>query len=80
MNVSRAIPSLDGKLVETLEADSGYFLATAYEKVPGALWDPGFKHLPEDEQATEFPWRTLTQMGNEVRHNFWGRFDFSKLA
>ncbi len=45
-----------------------------------ALWDPGFKHLPEDEQAAEFPWRTLTQMGNEVRHNFWGRFDFSKLA
>ena len=39
MNVSRAIPSLDGNLVETLEADRGYFLAVAYEKAPGELPD-----------------------------------------
>ena len=39
VNVSRSIPSASGELVETLEADSGYFLATAYEKAPGALVD-----------------------------------------
>ena len=39
VNVSRAIPSPGGKLVETMEADTGYFLATAYEKAPGALVD-----------------------------------------
>ena len=39
MNISRAIPSLRGNLAETLEADSGYFLATSYEKAPGTLVD-----------------------------------------
>ena len=39
VNVSRAVPSLDGNLVETLEADSGYFVASAYEKAPGDLVD-----------------------------------------
>lgn len=39
VNVSRAVPSLGGRLIEKLEADSGYFLATAYEKAPGALVD-----------------------------------------
>ena len=39
VNVSRAIPSLDGNLVETLEAESGYFVASAYEKAPGDLVD-----------------------------------------
>ncbi len=39
VNVSRAVPSLDGNLVETLEADSDYFVASAYEKAPGDLVD-----------------------------------------
>ena len=39
MRVSRAIMSLGENWVETLEAESGYFLATAYEKAPGALVD-----------------------------------------
>ena len=39
VNVSRAIPSSSGRWVETIEAHSGEFLATAYEKAPGALVD-----------------------------------------
>ncbi len=39
MNVSRAIPSLGGQWVETMGAESGHFLATAYEKAPSALVD-----------------------------------------
>ena len=45
-----------------------------------SLWDPDFIHLTEDEQAAEFPWRTLKQMEREVREDFWERFDFSKYA
>ena len=39
MRVSRAIMSSGGNWVETMEAEPGYFLATAYEKAPGALVD-----------------------------------------
>ena len=45
-----------------------------------ALRDPEFTHLPEEQQAAEFPWRTLIQMENEIRHGFWEQFDFSKYA
>ncbi len=45
-----------------------------------ALWDPEFIRLPEDRQSAEFPWRTMRQMENEVRHDFWGRFDFRRFA
>lgn len=34
--VSRAVPSLKGRLIETLEGESGEYLAVAYEKAPGA--------------------------------------------
>ncbi len=39
MKVSRAVPALGGGLVETLDAESGYFLAVTYERAPGALID-----------------------------------------
>ena len=45
-----------------------------------ALWDPGFRHLSEEEQAAEFPWRTLKQLEDEVSGNYWGRFDFGRFA
>ena len=45
-----------------------------------ALWDPEFIHLSEDQQAAEFPWRTMRQMEHEVRQDYWGRFDFSRFA
>lgn len=45
-----------------------------------ALWDPQFVHLSEEEQAAEFPWRTLRQMENEIRQDYWGRFDFGRFV
>ena len=45
-----------------------------------ALWDPEFRHLSEDQQAAEFPWRTLKQLENEVSGSYWDRFDFSRFA
>ena len=45
-----------------------------------ALWDPGFRHLSEDEQAAEFPWRTLRQLEDEVSGSYWSRFDFSRFV
>ena len=45
-----------------------------------SLWDPDFIHLPENEQAADFPWRTMSQMAREVREDFWEQFDFSKFA
>ena len=45
-----------------------------------ALWDPGFIHLSESERAAEFPWRALRQLEDEVRYDFWERFDFGRFA
>lgn len=45
-----------------------------------ALWDPEFVHLPEEEQAAEFPWRTLKQLEREVKDTFWEQFDFSTYS
>ena len=45
-----------------------------------ALWDPGFRHLSEEQQAAEFPWRTLKQLEDEVSGSYWDRFDFSRFA
>ena len=45
-----------------------------------SLWDPGFVHLSEAERAAEFPWRTLRQMEDEIRGDYWGRFDFGKFV
>ena len=41
-----------------------------------SLWDPEFVYLSEEEQSTEFPWRTLRQMEDEIRRDYWGQFDF----
>ncbi len=45
-----------------------------------ALCDPGFTDLSEEEQAAEFPWRSMAQLEEEVRTEFWRQFDFSKFA
>lgn len=39
VTVPRAIPSINGNLVETIAAEEGQFIAVAYEKAPGALVD-----------------------------------------
>ena len=45
-----------------------------------SLWDPEFRHLSEEEQTAEFPWRTLKQLEEEVAGSYWDRFDFSRFA
>ena len=39
MNVSHAVESLSGRMVEQIEAESGHFVAVVYEKAPGKLVD-----------------------------------------
>ncbi|MFD1394693.1 phosphotransferase enzyme family protein [Kroppenstedtia eburnea] len=47
LNVSRAVPSAKGNLIESIPADIGQFLAVAYEKAPGNIvgeedWNESF--------------------------------------
>jgi Ser/Thr protein kinase RdoA (MazF antagonist) len=39
IRVPRALPSLDGQLVEVLDTECGPYMAYAYEKVPGQIID-----------------------------------------
>ncbi len=45
-----------------------------------ALWDTGFVAMSEEEQAAEFPWRTLRQLRDEVMGDYWSRFSFDKFV
>ena len=45
-----------------------------------SLRDPAFGNLTPQEQAANFPWRTLSQSWNEVMTDYWSRFAFTKYA
>ena len=46
-----------------------------------SLWDPELQApQSEEEQAADFPWRTLKQLEDEVSGSYWDRFDFSRFA
>ena len=45
-----------------------------------ALRDPEFANLTPEQQAANFPWRTLTQSWHEVMNDHWSQFTFDKYA
>ncbi len=45
-----------------------------------AVRDPKFQLMSEEEQAANFPWRTMRQIRWEVMNDFWSRFDFDRYA
>ncbi len=45
-----------------------------------ALRDPEFGDLTPEQQAANFPWRTLSQTWDEVMNDYWKRFSFEKYA
>ena len=45
-----------------------------------SLRDPEFGDLTPEQQAANFPWRTLSQSWDEVMNDYWNRFTFDKYA
>ncbi|MCH7626156.1 MAG: phosphotransferase [Chloroflexi bacterium] len=43
-------------------------------------WAREFEELSEQEQASDFPWRTVNQLYDELADGFWRRYDFTQYS